>query len=51
MHPCYVRNALNDWETLAFVAYEGYEKAYEDKIQLAPIYFKYLSHIMCHTLS
>ena len=24
--PCYVGNALNDWETLAFVAYDWYEK-------------------------
>lgn len=24
--PCYVENALNDWETLAFVAYDWYEK-------------------------
>ncbi len=24
--PYYVRNALNDWETLAFVAYDWYEK-------------------------
>ena len=25
--PSYVENVLDDWETLAFVAYEGYEKA------------------------